>query len=170
MSFGIAALTYWFAMHTRWPGGLCTWVQSSCRTAARIDVSKVTLMVFTISGALSGLADIMYASRWGFANPSNTGNGFEFRVIVAVVIGGVSVNGGIGTVLGVAAALPLLGIYSTTQSAVFGAVILIALLIDRLVRLQGQKNNVVRVATRAASKPSLRHAKQQLQGLLGKSY
>ena len=77
-------------------------------------------------------------------NPSNTGTGFEFQVIAAVVIGGVSINGGVGTVLGtvlgvlllgcVAAALPLLGIPGTTQSAIYGAVILIALLIDRTVR------------------------------------
>ena len=65
-------------------------------------------------------------------------------MIAAVVIGGVSINGGIGTVLGtflgvillgcVAAALPLLGIPGTTQSAIYGSVILIALLIDRSVR------------------------------------
>jgi ribose/xylose/arabinose/galactoside ABC-type transport system permease subunit len=42
----------------------------------------------------------MYASRWGFVNPSNTGAGFEFQVIAAVVIGGVSINGGVGTVPG----------------------------------------------------------------------
>ncbi len=110
----------------------------------------MTLVVFAISGALSGLAGILYASRWGFVNPSNTGSGFEFQVIAAVVIGGVSINGGVGTVPGtvlgvlllgcVAAALPLLGIPGTTQSAIYGAVILVALLIDRLVRQQGQRS------------------------------
>ncbi len=126
MSFGIATLTYWFSMHTRI--GREVFALGSNPTAAPlrgINVSKVTLTVFTISGALSGLAGIMYASRWGFVNPSNTGNGFEFQVIAAVVIGGVSINGGLGTALGtvlgvlllgcVAAALPLLGIPGTTQ-------------------------------------------------------
>jgi rhamnose transport system permease protein len=149
MSFGVALLTYVFAMHTRI--GREVFALGSNPTAARlrgIDVTKVTLLVFTISGALSGLAGIMYASRWGFVNPSNTGSGFEFQVIAAVVIGGVSINGGIGTVPGtilgvlllgcVAAALPLLGIPGTTQNAIYGAVILVALLIDRLVRQQGQ--------------------------------
>jgi rhamnose transport system permease protein len=70
-------------------------------------------------------------------------------VIAAVVIGGVSINGGVGTVPGVvlgvlllgcvAAALPLLGIPGTAQNAIYGAVILVALLIDRLVRLRGQR-------------------------------
>ncbi len=108
----------------------------------------MTLLVFTITGALAGLAGILYASRWGFVNPSNTGTGFEFQVIAAVVIGGVSINGGVGTVLGtvlgvlllgcVAAALPLLGIPGTSQAAIYGAVILVALLIDRTVRQQWQ--------------------------------
>ncbi len=156
MSFGVALLTYWFVMHTRI--GRQVYALGSNPVAAPlrgVAVNRVTLMVFTISGALSGLAGIMYASRWGFVNPSNTGSGFEFQVIAAVVIGGVSINGGVGTVLGtvlgvlllgcVAAALPLLGIAGTTQSAIYGAVILIALLIDRTVRQQG----IASLSTRA---------------------
>lgn len=151
ISFGVVLLTWWFAMHTR--TGRQIYALGSNPVAAPlrgIDVTRITLVVFAISGALSGLAGILYASRWGFVNPSNTGSGFEFQVIAAVVIGGVSINGGVGTVPGtvlgvlllgcVAAALPLLGIPGTTQSAIYGAVILVALLIDRLVRQQGQRN------------------------------
>lgn len=148
IALGIALLTYLFLDHSRI--GRQVYALGSNPTAAPlrgINVTAVTLLVFTISGALSGLAGIMYASRWGFVNPSNTGTGFEFQVIAAVVIGGVSINGGVGTVLGtvlgvllmgcVAAALPLLGIPGTSQAAIYGAVILIALLIDRTVRQQG---------------------------------
>lgn len=150
IAFGVALLTYWFAMHTR--VGRQIYAMGSNPVAAPlrgINVTRVTLLVFAISGALSGLAGILYASRWGFVNPSNTGNGFEFQVIAAVVIGGVSINGGVGTVAGtvlgvlllgcVSAALPLLGIPGTTQSAIYGAVILVALVIDRMVRMQGQR-------------------------------
>ncbi len=157
MSLGVALLAYWFAVHTRI--GRQVFALGSNPVAAPlrgIDVTRLTLVVFGISGALSGLAGIMYASRWGFVNPSNTGNGFEFQVIAAVVIGGVSINGGVGTVLGtvlgvlllgcVAAALPLLGIPGTTQSAIYGAVILIALLIDRLVRQHGKKRDLTRLS------------------------
>jgi rhamnose transport system permease protein len=42
-------------------------------------VTQVTLVVFAMSGALAGLAGIMYASRWGFVNPSNTGRGSSSR-------------------------------------------------------------------------------------------
>ena len=145
IAFGVALMTYVIARHTQL--GRQIYALGSNPDAAPlrgIDVSKVTLIVFTLSGALSGLAGILYASRWGFVNPSNTGAGFEFQVIAAVVIGGVSINGGVGTVSGtvlgvlllgcVAAALPLLGIPGSTQNAIYGAVILIALLIDRSVR------------------------------------
>jgi len=148
IAFGIAVMTYFVARHTQF--GRQIYALGSNPKAAPlrgIDVTKVTLVVFAIAGALSGLAGILYASRWGFVNPSNTGAGFEFQVIAAVVIGGVSINGGVGTVIGtvlgvlllgcVSAALPLLGIPGSTQNAIFGAVILVALLIDRTVRHRG---------------------------------
>lgn len=150
MALGVAVLTYWFANHTR--VGRQVFALGSNPVAAPlrgIRVTAVTLMVFGISGALAGLSGIMYASRWGFVNPSNTGAGFEFQVIAAVVIGGVSINGGVGSVSGVvlgvlllgcvSAALPLLGIPGTAQSAIYGAVIIVALLIDRSVRRRGLK-------------------------------
>lgn len=156
ISFGVALLTYFFVMHTRVGRQIFALGSNPVAAPLRgIAVTRVTLLVFTISGALSGLAGILYASRWGFVNPSNTGAGFEFQVIAAVVIGGVSINGGVGTVPGtvlgvlllgcVAAALPLLGIPGTTQNAIYGAVILIALLIDRTVRQQG----IASLSTRA---------------------
>ncbi len=148
MALAVAVLTYVFAAHTR--VGRQIYALGSNPVAAPlrgIEVNRVTLLVFTISGGLSGLAGIMYASRWGFVNPSNTGAGFEFQVIAAVVIGGVSINGGIGTVLGtvlgvlllgcVSAALPFVGVAGTTQNAIYGAVILFALIIDRSVRRHG---------------------------------
>lgn len=148
MALGVALLTYWFTTHTRVGRQIFAIGSNPVAAPLRgIPVTAVTLMVFTISGALAGLSGIMYASRWGFVNPSNTGAGFEFQVIAAVVIGGVSINGGVGSVLGVvlgvillgcvSAALPLLGIPGTAQAAIYGAVIIIALLIDRSVRQRG---------------------------------
>lgn len=148
IAFAVALMTFVIARHTQL--GRQIYALGSNPEAAPlrgIDVTRVTLIVFALSGALSGLAGILYASRWGFVNPSNTGAGFEFQVIAAVVIGGVSINGGVGTVTGtvlgvlllgcVAAALPLLGIPGSTQNAIYGAVILFALLIDRSVRERG---------------------------------
>ena len=155
MSLGIAVLVYLFAVHSQVGRQIFALGSNPAAAPLRgINVTGVTLLVFAVSGALSGLAGIMYASRWGFVNPSNTGTGFEFQVIAAVVIGGVSINGGNGTVLGtvlgvlllgcVSAALPLLGIPGTTQNAIYGAVILVALLIDRTVRQQGLKGMALR--------------------------
>lgn len=148
VAFSVAIIAYLFLNHSRIGRQIYAIGSNPVAAPLRgIKVAQVTLLVFTISGALAGLAGILYASRWGFVNPSNTGNGFEFQVIAAVVIGGVSINGGVGTVLGtvlgvlllgcVAAALPLLGIPGTSQAAIYGAVILVALLIDRTVRQQG---------------------------------
>jgi len=150
IAIAVVLLTYWFANHSRL--GRQVYALGSNPSAAPlrgIPVTAVTLTVFSISGALAGLAGIMYASRWGFVNPSNTGWGFEFQVIAAVVIGGVSINGGVGSVLGVvlgvlllgcvSAALPLLGIPGTVQSAIYGLVIIVALVIDQTVRERGIK-------------------------------
>lgn len=154
IAFAVAGLTWWFSMHTRLGRQIYALGSNPVAAGLRgVNVTRVTLIVFAISGALAGLAGIMYASRWGFVNPSNTGAGFEFQVIAAVVIGGVSINGGVGSVPGavlgvlllgcVAAALPLLGIPGTTQNAIYGAVILLALVVDRLVRRQGRAHPMV---------------------------
>jgi rhamnose transport system permease protein len=148
IAFAIAVLTYFFLDHTRL--GRQIYAIGSNPEAAPlrgIRVVPVTLLVFTLSGALAGLAGILYASRFGYVNPSITGVGFEFAVIAAVVVGGVSINGGIGNVLGtvlgviflgaVSVALPILGVSAFWRDAIIGAVIIIALLVDRYVRESG---------------------------------
>jgi rhamnose transport system permease protein len=144
----IAAATWWFLGHTR--VGRQIYAIGSNPGAAplrSIRVTPVTLLVFTLSGALAGVAGVMYAARFGYVNPGITGVGFEFIVIAAVVVGGVSINGGVGAVLGVAlgvvflgmvnVALPILGVSAFWQSAIYGAVILLALIVDRSVRSRG---------------------------------
>jgi rhamnose transport system permease protein len=148
IALAVVLVTYWFANHSRLGRQIYAIGSNPVAAPLRgIPVTAVTLTVFSISGALAGLAGIMYASRWGFVNPSNTGWGFEFQVIAAVVIGGVSINGGVGSVLGVvlgvvllgcvSSALPLLGIAGTVQSAIYGLVIIVALVIDQTVRERG---------------------------------
>jgi len=105
-----------------------------------IPVSRVTFLVYTLCGALAGLAGVLYASRYGFVNPGTAGSGFELIVIAAVVIGGTNVLGGSGTVPGVLlgclllgtinVALAVLGIDESWQMLVYGLVILVALTLD----------------------------------------
>ena len=148
IAFGVAIVTYLFLDHTRIGRQIYALGSNPVAAPLRgIRVAPVTILVFTLSGALAGLTGIMYASRFGYVNPGITGVGFEFTVIAAVVIGGVSINGGVGTVLGtvlgvillgmVNVALPILDVSAFWQQAIYGAVILVALMIDRSVRLHG---------------------------------
>jgi rhamnose transport system permease protein len=100
----------------------------------------VLFIVYAFTGAMSGIAGLLYASRFGFLNPGQTGVGLELQVIAAVVIGGVTVSGGVGTVTNVLlgclllgtinVALSMLGVASTWQQAAYGFVILFAINFD----------------------------------------
>lgn len=144
LSFLVAAIAYVVLRHLRL--GREIYAIGSNPLAAQLRglrVARLTLFVFAVSGALAGLAGVMYASRFGYVNPGITGVGFELSVIAAVVIGGCSITGGTGsvpgTVLGVlllamiSAALPILGISGFWQEAIFGAIIVTALVVDRIV-------------------------------------
>ena len=66
---------------------------------AGIRVGRRVLTAFAISGALAGLGGFMFAARFASVD-AIAGRSFEFDVVTAVVIGGVNVFGGVGTVLG----------------------------------------------------------------------
>ena len=108
-----------------------------------VNCNKTEFLVFTIVGGLCGITAMMSASRFGYINPSNTGQGLEFVVISATIIGGASVNGGRGTVVGTLLGCLLLGtvntiianigIPGTVQRFSYGIIIVAALLLDRAV-------------------------------------
>lgn len=116
---------------------------------AGIGVSRYVFGIFLVTGALSGLAGVMYASRFGFINPGQTGVGFELNVIAATVIGGTQVFGGVGTAFGTFLGCLLLGVINNAlsiaqlsafwQLAVYGAIILLALLADSMASRRGQR-------------------------------
>lgn len=142
----IVALVAAFGMHvllTRTRGGRTLYALGGNPDAAALrglPTRPATFWVYVLCGAGAGLAGILYASRYGTVNPATIGSGFELLVIAATVIGGVSVFGGVGTVPGVVlgcfllgtinVALSVLAIDATWQQAVYGAVILIAVLFD----------------------------------------
>jgi rhamnose transport system permease protein len=109
-----------------------------------ISVPRVQLAVYTICGALAGLAGVMYAARFGFVNPGTAGQGFELSVIAAVAIGGAKLTGGSGSVLGVLlgclllscinVGLTMLGIDANWQMLSYGLVILVGIVADGLMR------------------------------------
>lgn len=107
--------------------------------------TRRVLGAFMASGAASGLGGVLYAARYGTIN-SQAGNGFELDAIGAAVIGGVAITGGSGTVIGAAIggyllltinrALPVLGIPDFWQRAVVGALIIGAIVLDRVLALR----------------------------------
>lgn len=120
-----------------------------------INVTKVTLFCFGVCGMLAGIAGLFYASRFGYVNPGVTGVGIEFIVIAGVIIGGTSITGGSGSVLGtflgilllgiINVALPVLNIPGAFQKAIYGLIIVLALSLDQLIifrmkKLRGSSN------------------------------
>lgn len=106
-----------------------------------LDVRRRVLAAFVLSGALAGLVGVLYTARYGTVS-SGVGSGIELQAVAAVVIGGVAIFGGSGTVWGAAIgafllvtinrALPSLGIEDFWQRAVVGVLILGAIVLDRL--------------------------------------
>ena len=104
-----------------------------------INVDRVKIGVFAISGALTGLAGCIMAGRLMSGSPI-AGQGFELDVIAGVVIGGTSLKGGyggmVGTLLGVltvgviANGLTILGVEYYYQLMAKGAIIYLAMVID----------------------------------------
>jgi ribose transport system permease protein len=108
---------------------------------AGIPVAFHTTAVYAIGGLLTGLAGMIEASRLMTGQPT-AGNGYELQAIAAVVIGGGSLRGGEGSVIGTLVGAfimgllsngsDLLGISPYLQQAIIGAVIIIAVSFDEL--------------------------------------
>lgn len=110
------------------------------RTAARyvgIPLPRIDYLVYAISGVLVGLAGLLWVARYASAQ-NDTATGFELQTIAACVIGGVSMLGGSGTIVGVILgalflgivnnALPVIGLSPFFQMAIQGFVILAAII------------------------------------------
>ena len=112
---------------------------------AGIKVARNLLGAFVLSGALAGLAGVLYAARFGTVDAA-AGTGLELNVVAAVVVGGVAVFGGSGSVWGAAlgallltvigSALAVLDINQFWQQAIVGALIILAICADRLVAVR----------------------------------
>jgi rhamnose transport system permease protein len=112
---------------------------------AGIRVARNLLGAFILSGALAGLAGVLFAARFGTVDAA-AGTGYELNVVAAVVVGGVAVFGGSGTVWGaglgallltvIGSALAVLDINQFWQQAIVGFLIILAICADRLVAVR----------------------------------
>lgn len=108
-----------------------------------IRVSRTRLVTFTVAGALAGLAGTLMVARLGSAQPS-IGDGWVLAPIASAVIGGVATTGGVGTTIGaiVGAAIiaviqnviVLFGVSPYWQSMVSGAIVVLAISFDAVMR------------------------------------
>ena len=116
---------------------------SSTAIYSGIDVKNIRLIVYTISGLLAAMAGVLTASRVYSGQPT-TGVGFEGEAIASSVLGGVSFNGGIGTLSGSLIGILIMGVMSNGmnllqinyywQLVVKGVIILVAVYLDQVKR------------------------------------
>jgi len=137
----VASLVYYFLNHTRTGRDIFA-VGSNPEAAqyAGIRSQRIIFLVYLISGVLSGLAAVLWVSRFESAQ-TNTALGFELQTVAASVVGGVSISGGMGTIPGVLLGALLLGIIQNSltlirispfwQLAAQGLLILVAVISDR---------------------------------------
>jgi ribose/xylose/arabinose/galactoside ABC-type transport system permease subunit len=111
--------------------------------AAGIDVRRIAVVVYVLSGTSAAFAGMLMAARLGSGQPS-VGNGMELQVISAVIIGGTSLFGGIGTVFGtllgalvlsmLSNGLILLHVDAILQNVMVGCIIVAAVALDQFRR------------------------------------
>jgi ribose transport system permease protein len=141
----LTVLASWFILR-RTVLGVQIYAVGGNQRAARltgIKVNQVLLFVYGVSGLLAGLAGVMSSSRL-YSATGMLGNGYELDAIAAVILGGTSFTGGIGTIPGTLLGaliiavlnngLTLLNMSYFWQLVVKGLVIIIAVTIDRLRR------------------------------------
>jgi ribose transport system permease protein len=110
-----------------------------------LNVRRIKLLVYTLGGALAGVAGLLVTARLDSATP-NAGLSYELDSIAAVVIGGTSLNGGRGSIMGTVLGCLIIGVLNNGlvllevspfwQQVIKGLVILVAVAVDKI----GDKN------------------------------
>jgi len=134
----------WVALH-RSVYGRYLYATGRNEEAARyagINTKRVITLAYVLSGALTGVSGIIFAFYTNSVSPANHGNAYELYGIAAAVLGGCSLRGGEGSIIGILIGtallqvlrnlVNLLGIPSSLDFAVMGAVILIGVIADQI--------------------------------------
>jgi rhamnose transport system permease protein len=110
---------------------------------AGINVSKIMFLPYLLTGMLVGTGGVLWVSRYTSAQ-TDAAQGFEFMVITAVVIGGVKVTGGSGSIIGVLLGSVLIGVINNALNlvrvspfwklAINGFIILMAVIVDKYIQ------------------------------------
>ena len=112
---------------------------------AGIAIGKRVFAAFALSGAIAGIAGVLWAAQYGTVD-STAGTGYELTVITAVVVGGVAIFGGSGSAVGAAlgalllstinSALYVLGISDFWDQAIAGFLLILAITLDRVISVK----------------------------------
>lgn len=140
--FGLALVAYLILSKSIL--GRYTFALGSNEEATRlsgVDTRRWKILIYTLSGVFTGIAGVVIASRLDSAQPQ-LGSGYELQAIAAVIIGGTSLLGGRGSILGTLIGalimsvlingLRIMSIQTEWQNVVVGAVILVAVFSDAL--------------------------------------
>ncbi len=138
----IGIIMSFFLLHTIW--GFRIFAVGGNETAARlsgINADRIKILVYTLGAFLSAVGGILMTSRLGVAAPT-AASGYELDVIAAAVVGGTSLAGGEGNILGVfvgaaimqvlRTGLVLIGVSAYWLQAIQGFVIILAITLDQL--------------------------------------
>jgi rhamnose transport system permease protein len=149
----IYILFFYFINYTR--AGRKVYAVGSNPESARvsgINNEKILFMVYTIMGGLSGLAGVLWVSKFASAQ-GDTAMGYELNVIAVCVLGGVSIDGGAGKVTGAVIgslllgmlnnSLPLINVSPFWQQAIHGCIILVAIIVNTLVKRSVDRKNLL---------------------------
>jgi rhamnose transport system permease protein len=131
-----------------YPSGREFYAIGSSPEAARlagVPVRRRILVAYLVSGCLAGLAGVLWLARFGTVI-ADSAHGWELLVVSAVVVGGVAITGGVGSVYGAAlgalllttigSALVVLRVNPFWQQAITGALLLLAISVDRVLALR----------------------------------
>lgn len=150
----IYLLFYYLINHTR--TGRQIYAVGSNPDSAKVSGIKegrILLLVYTIMGGFAGLSGVLWVSKFASAQ-GDTASGYELTVIAACILGGVSIAGGSGKISGIILgsillgilnnALPLLNVSPFWQTGIQGFIILVAVIINTLVKRGVDRNNLMR--------------------------
>lgn len=154
---GLAAL-FGVVLHTT-PFGRYLYAIGNNEPAARysgVPVDRIKLILFVLSGFMSALAGLVLAARFGSTRP-DIGLGLELTVITTTVLGGISISGGTGTMLGAVLSLLLIGLVrfgmglanlqGQVQDIMIGLLLIVSVLVPSVGKLMSSKGALSNVNT-----------------------
>jgi rhamnose transport system permease protein len=144
--FAVAAMIFWFVLH-RTTFGRRIYAIGNNDVAARfsgVRVERIKFILFCLTGLMSGIAAVLLTARLGSTRPS-IAEGFELEAITMVVLGGVNILGGSGSIIGVVLAalimglvtfgLGLLNVPGIVMSIFIGALLIVVIALPILFRM-----------------------------------